>query len=112
MNRELRRAKVYRNNQMAGILLETDDRKFVFTYDQDYLNSDQAKAISLTMPLSTKEYTSEHLFPFFYSLLSEGVNKRLQSRRYKVDEKDAFGLLLATAGQDTIGAVTVKSIDE
>lgn len=42
---------------------------------------------------------------------AEGVNKKLQTRQFRVDENDAFGLLLATAGEDTIGAITVKPIE-
>ena len=43
-------------------------------------------------------------------MLSEGLNRILQSRQLKIDEKDHFGLLLATADIDTIGAVTVKNV--
>jgi serine/threonine-protein kinase HipA len=45
-------------------------------------------------------------------MLSEGVNRQLQSRYLKIDEKDYFGLLLATATTDTIGAITVSEIKE
>jgi serine/threonine-protein kinase HipA len=43
-------------------------------------------------------------------MLSEGVNKKLQSKQLRIDEEDNFGLLMATAQFDTIGAVTVKPI--
>ena len=43
-------------------------------------------------------------------MLSEGVNKRLQSIQLKIDEEDYFGLLMATAQYDTIGAISVKPI--
>jgi len=43
-------------------------------------------------------------------MLSEGVNRRLQSRQLKIDENDHFGLLLATAQYDTIGAISVKIV--
>ena len=44
-------------------------------------------------------------------MLSEGVNRELQSTQLKIDEEDDFGLLLATAQYDTIGAITVKPIE-
>jgi HipA-like protein len=44
-------------------------------------------------------------------MLSEGANKKLQCRQLKIDENDYFGLLLATATHDTIGAVTVKPVE-
>lgn len=43
-------------------------------------------------------------------MLAEGANKAYQCRMLKIDENDAFGLLLATAHTDTIGAITVKRI--
>ena len=50
------------------------------------------------------------LFPFFFNMLSEGDNRKLQSRMLHIDEDDDFGILLATAQYDTIGAVTVKPV--
>ena len=41
-------------------------------------------------------------------MLSEGVNRKLQCTQLRIDEEDNFGLLLATAQFDTIGAITVK----
>jgi HipA-like protein len=35
----------------------------------------------------------------------------LQSTQLKIDEEDHFGLLAATAQYDTIGAITVKPMD-
>ena len=40
-------------------------------------------------------------------MLSEGVNRKLQCRHLQIDENDYFGLLLATSGTETIGAVSV-----
>jgi serine/threonine-protein kinase HipA len=45
-------------------------------------------------------------------MLSEGVNRKLQSMQLKIDDADDFGLLMATAQYDTIGAVTVKPITQ
>jgi len=50
------------------------------------------------------------LFPFFSNMLSEGVNRKLQSTQLRIDEQDSFGLLLATAQSDTIGAITIKPV--
>ena len=44
-------------------------------------------------------------------MLSEGANKAIQNRLLKIDEKDYFGLLLATAGGDRIGPLTIKEDD-
>ncbi len=106
----MRRAEVYRNKILAGILSETDNG-YTFTYDPEYFNDNSKPAISLTLPKTKLSFTSNYLFPFFYNMLSEGTNRALQSKQLKIDENDFFGLLLATAQYDTVGAITVKQID-
>ncbi|MCO5235898.1 MAG: HipA N-terminal domain-containing protein [Chitinophagaceae bacterium] len=106
----MRSVEVYRNNVLAGILTEEDNRHYTFRYDDNYFTDLSKPAISLTLPKTSQEYKAAHLFPFFYNMLSEGVNRKLQSRALKIDEEDDFGLLAATARHDTIGAVTVKPI--
>lgn len=106
----MRKAKVYRNGVFAGILTEESLQQYLFRYDDVYFNDAGKPAVSLTLPKSMQEYESEYLFPFFFNILSEGVNRTLQSRQLKIDEKDNFALLMATAQYDTIGAVTVKQI--
>ncbi len=106
----MRQAKVYSNGVLAGILTETDNGQYLFRYDKLYLLDKKQTAISLSFPKNQQEFTAETLFPFFFNMLSEGTNKAVQCRSLKIDEDDAFGLLLATAHTDTIGAITVKRI--
>jgi len=106
----MRVLEVYRNGIFAGILTEENRKRFVFRYDDGYYNDTSKAAISLTFPKTQQEYNSEYLFPFFFNMLSEGVNKKLQNTQLKIDEKDNFGLLMATAQYDTIGAITVKPV--
>ncbi|MBI5219205.1 MAG: HipA N-terminal domain-containing protein [Bacteroidia bacterium] len=106
----MRKAEVYRNGILAGVLTEENRKSYVFRYESSYLNDINKPAISLTLPKTEQEYRSKYLFPFFFNMLSEGVNKKLQCAQLKIDEEDHFGLLLATAQYDTIGAVTVKPI--
>ncbi|HVD99043.1 MAG TPA: HipA N-terminal domain-containing protein [Cytophagaceae bacterium] len=106
----MRSANVYCNHELAGVLTKEDDGIYTFRYTEDYYVNPSAPAISLTLPKTQQEYKSDILFPFFSSLLAEGVNRKLQCRRLKIDERDDFSLLLATAGSNTIGAVTVRPI--
>lgn len=108
----MRRVEVYRNGILAGVLTEENFKSYHFKYDDKYFADISKPAISLTLPKTSQEYKSDHLFAFFFNMLSEGVNRKLQSRALKIDEKDSFGLLSATAQYDTIGAVTVKPIDQ
>lgn len=106
----MRAMEIYRNGTLAGTLTEENRQHFVFRYDENYFNDANKPAISLTLPKTQKEYSSKFLFPFFFNMLSEGVNRKLQSTQLRIDEEDNFGLLMATAQYDTIGAVTVKPI--
>lgn len=108
----MRSARVYRNSKFAGILREESNRTFTFTYDTEYLTHEENRAISLTLPKSGRTYKSEYLFPFFFNMLAEGANRKVQSRQLQISDQDHFGLLLATSSIDTIGAVTVKEIIE
>jgi len=107
----MRAAKVFMNKMQAGVLTENKDGSFSFRYDDAYFSSPVCSSISPTLPKTQLEHHSETFFPFFFNMLSEGSNKRVQTRMFKIDEDDAFGLLLATAHTDTIGAVTIKKID-
>lgn len=107
----MRSAKVYMKDIEAGTLTENDNGSYSFEYEPDYFANTLMPEVSLTLPKTEIKFTSDYLFPFFFSLLSEGANKEAQCRLLKIDEKDYFGLLLATTSHDTIGAVTLKPID-
>ena len=107
----MRAAEVYYNGISAGRLTEEDRNRYTFIYDDDYFKDPAMPPVSLTLPKIRQEHRSSCLFPFFYNMLAEGVNRTLQSRQLRIDENDAFGLLLATAGSNTIGAITIKPIE-
>lgn len=103
----MRQCKVYVNDMEAGTLREEDTGGYTFAYNEGY----GGKPVCLNMPVRKESYTSDHLFPFFFNMLSEGANRKMQSLLLHIDENDDFGILLATAHTDTIGAVTVKKVN-
>ncbi len=100
-------AAVFVNEHRAGTLRREPGR-FVFEYDAEYLADAGQPAVSLSLPKSQRVHLAPVLFPFFSGLLAEGTNRSLQTRVLHLDERDDFALLLATAGRQTIGAVTVR----
>ena len=102
-----RKAYVYVRNEFAGILSETDEG-YSFAYDEEYIKKEEASAVSLTLPLSQKEYISKTLFSFFDGLIPEGWVLEVVSRNWKIETKDRFGLLLV-ACKDVIGNVSIRS---
>ncbi len=101
-----RTAYVYVRNNFAGFLSETDEG-YTFLYDNDYLQSVQASAVSLTLPLREEAYESKTLFSFFDGLLPEGWLFRVVTDNWKIDSRDRFGVLLV-ACKDGIGNVSIR----
>lgn len=104
----MRQATVFFKGQEAGTLMQLDDGSFVFQYAHSWVDDDNKPPISLTLPKTKLAYCSPFLFPFFYNLLPEGSNKEVVCQMNWIDRNDYFGLLLTTAANDTIGAVTVR----
>ena len=104
-----RKAAVFMNERRAGTLGREPGR-YVFEYEPTYFTSPDAPAISLTLPKTQRVHVAPLLFPFFSGLLAEGTNHSIQVRELRVDERDEFALLLATAQRQTIGAVTVREL--
>ena len=101
----LRKADVYFKNDLAGYLSETNEG-YIFQYDENFLKKNIP--ISVSLPPREEPFKSAELFPFFKGLLPEGWYLDIVSATQKVDANDPFGILVCTAGMDTIGAVTVR----
>ena len=105
---DFRTAYVYVRDIFAGTLDEIDSG-YSFSYDEGYLNMENATAVSLTLPLRPEEFKSQVLFPFFDGLIPEGWLLDVVSRNWKIDINDRFGLLLI-ACKDSIGNVSIKEM--
>ncbi len=101
----MKRAKVYINSTLAGILVE-DDMGYVFRYDSDYLATEGAEPISLTLPLTEKPLRDKVLFPFFDGLIPEGWLLDIAEQSWKISARDRFSLLLACC-KDCIGNISI-----
>jgi serine/threonine-protein kinase HipA len=107
----MRAARVLYKGEVAGILTESDDGTYTFTYDHAWVADPARPAITLTLPKADGPYRSPFLFPFFFHLLPEGVNRQSACRQLRIDPEDDFGLLLHIARADTVGAVTIERIN-
>ncbi len=107
----MRAAKIYYNSVVAGKLTETDDGEYLFKYTDDYVAKYPDQPITLTMPVSTKLYKYNRLFPFFEGLIPEGWLLDIASKSWKINLNDRMGLLLACCG-NCIGAVSVIPIPQ
>ncbi|WP_301385042.1 HipA N-terminal domain-containing protein [uncultured Duncaniella sp.] len=105
----MKQAKVLVGKAFAGVLTE-NDIGYEFQYNPEYLSSDKALAVSLTLPLTEKPYKSNVLFPFFDGLIPEGWLLDIAEQSWKISARDRFSLLLACC-KDCIGNVSVMPFD-
>lgn len=102
----MRKAKVYNFGKYAGDLTELEKLKeYKFVYSDEY----SGPAISLTMPVSKKEYYFSSFPPFFEGLLPEGMQLEALIRQTKTDRNDLF-TQLTLVGKDLVGSVTVSEL--
>lgn len=101
----MRSGEVFYGNRLAGIISENDEG-YQFKYIRDYLQKENPKPVSLTLPLQDTVFESKILFPFFDGLIPEGWLLDIAIDNWKLNPRDRFGLLL-TLCRDCIGCVSV-----
>jgi serine/threonine-protein kinase HipA len=99
----MRKAIIFVHDKRVGVLIEDSNSGYQFTYDDNY----EGEAVSLTMPLTAKNYSFAKFPSFFEGLLPEGIMLEGLLKIGKIDKNDYFSQLIAT-GDDLVGAVTVK----
>lgn len=104
---------VYVKGTPAAVLTrhsQKGSRHYELQYLPEYLEQPTCHMVCYQMPPRQEPYYSEHLFPFFESLLPEGENLERICAELKLDEQDRFSQLLRLARHDTIGDVTVQEV--
>lgn len=105
----MRKAEIFYQDKIAGILVETDEGDYTFEYDEYYVENFPDKFITFSMPVGKGIYKENRLFPFFEGLIPEGWLLDIATKNWKVNRNDRMGLLLACC-HNCIGAVSVKPI--
>ncbi len=106
-----RQAKIFVEENFAGILSESSDGEFIFQYNSEYVNLPDSHPVSLSLPKRILPYTSNRLFPFFDGLIPEGWLLDIGVKNWKLNAKDRMGLLLHLC-KDCIGNVSVIATEE
>lgn len=105
----MRQAKVFYQDNLAGILTETNEGDYVFQYVDAYIIEHPEDFITFSMPVSSFPYRDKRLFPFFEGLIPEGWLLDIASKNWKLNRNDRMGLLLACC-RNCIGAVSIEPI--
>jgi len=106
----MRSAGVFLFDRFAGRLVETDDGRCQFLYDDGYMKGPGAEPLSPTMPFQSEPYWSDEMLPFFDGLIPEGWLLDIAEQTWKLNSRDRFGLLLACC-RSCIGAVSVREVE-
>ena len=106
----MKQGKVYIKDVFCGIITESEEG-YTFEYDKAYLASDDARALSPTMPLTEEPYQKEMMFPVFDGLIPEGWLLDVALRNTDISSLDRMSLLLLCC-KDCIGAVSVVPVNE
>jgi len=100
----MRRAEIYQQGNLAGILEETAGG-YRFVYTVGYVG----EPISLALPVKEEPYEFDKFPALFEGLLPEGQQLDALLRQYKVDKKDMFQQLLIV-GEDVVGSLTIREV--
>jgi serine/threonine-protein kinase HipA len=99
----MRKAEIYQQGKLAGILEEIDQNNYRFTYTSGYTG----EPISLALKVREVPYEFNKFPSLFEGLLPEGMQLEALLRKYKVDKNDMFQQLLIV-GLDVVGSLTVQ----
>lgn len=85
--------------------ISRDQNRLAFAYDPDWLESDVAMPLSLSLPLEAAQHASRTLEAFIWGLLPD--NERVLdkwAKQFQVSARNPFALI-ANVGEDCAGAV-------
>jgi len=91
----------------VGTISGSSDYDASFKYSEDYLSSNTAQPISLSLPLTEEAYGPEATRRFFEGLLPEGFMRRTVAEQNRTDDGDYLSIL-EMLGAECLGAVQIK----
>lgn len=94
----------------VGSISGSSDYDASFSYSEDYLSSNTARPVSISMPLTDQAYGPEATRRFFEGLLPEGFMRRTVAEQNRADDGDYLSIL-EMLGAECLGAVRIKGPD-
>jgi serine/threonine-protein kinase HipA len=96
---------VFMNGRKVGRLSRGASGRLEFAYSADWLDWEQSRPLSLSLPLTSESYTGDLVENYFDNLLPDNqlIRNRIQAR-FAARSNRAFDLLWH-AGRDCVGAV-------
>ncbi|SDZ88708.1 HipA N-terminal domain-containing protein [Lachnospiraceae bacterium NK3A20] len=94
----------------VGTITGNSGQSAVFTYLPEYLHSDTAVPISVSLPLQEEPFSARRTANFFEGLLPEGFTRHSVAQWMHTDEGDYLAIL-AGLGKECLGAIQVLEDD-
>ncbi len=97
------------NGIVVGTLAKDKSGGLHFTYEDDWIEIEGARPISLSLPLSNVNYAGSKVFNFFDNLLPDNpeIRRKIQSK-FQINTSHPFDLLEAI-GNDCVGAIQLST---
>lgn len=92
--------------RLAGMITGNNSQDASFSYADEYLDSEYAQAISISLPLDGSPFSARSTKCFFEGLLPEGYSRRSVAKWLRSDEDDYISLL-AGLGIECLGAIKI-----
>lgn len=82
-----------------------------FSYLEEYLESEAAAPVSISLPLQQESFTAEETRRFFEGLLPEGITRRTVAAWLHLQEDDYLSML-HMLGKECLGAIRIEAAGE
>jgi len=103
---------VFRGIVKVGTLdMYANEPFYGFTYDSEYLSTQSAQPLSLSLPLAPSRYPGTEAQSFFEGLLPEGEARDAIAKRLGISHRSSVKLLRAL-GRDCAGDILIIDEDE
>ena len=95
----------------VGEIMGDSSETASFCYSETYLNSKNATAISISLPLQQESFSVTQTKNYFEGLLPEGFTRRSVANWMHLDENDYLSILHGL-GRECLGAIRISSGEE
>ena len=99
------------HGQLVGELHQTDTGHLSFNYTGAWLSSDNAHAISHSLPLRSEAFEERECIGFFGGLLPEETNREVIAKNLGITSKNDFAMLKEIGGE-CAGAISLIEAEQ
>jgi serine/threonine-protein kinase HipA len=96
---------VYLLNDLVGKLKQGKSGELSFSYSKNWLNSDQSKPLSHSLPLQQNAFSQKECVGFFNGILPEELSRKIIAKNLGISYRNDYAMLSAIGGE-CAGAVT------